>query len=92
MAMLNGGQRNCRRPNQHKRETKDARPKGVGSWHVTGGLKGDKLKEEAESRNDKPEDDDCDTGSDPREQSSLGGKEDARVRGRHHDRKMRLES
>lgn len=82
-AMLNRGHRNCSGPEQDERETEDARRKGLRSRRATRRLEGNKVKEEAEPRNDKPEADDRDTGSYPREEGALGGKEDAWVRGGH---------
>ena len=82
-AMLYRGHCNCSRPDQDERETEDLRRKGLGSRRARRRLQGNKVKEEAEPRNNKPETDDRDSGSYPCEEGALGGKEDTWVRGRH---------
>src|SRR6185436_12610808 len=83
--MLNRGHGNCGSPQQYKRETENARRKGVGSRRATSRLKSNELIEQSESRDNKTQDDDRDTGSYPGKKSALGGKEDARIRGGHRD-------
>ncbi len=52
--MLNGGDGNCNGPNQDKRKTENSRRKRIGSRRSTRRFEGNKLKEEAEPRDNKP--------------------------------------
>ena len=87
--MLNRGYSYCYCPKQDKQKSENARHKSVASWRATRRLEGNKLKEEAEPRDYEAQDDDRDTGSEPREESALGSKENAWVRGWHPGRQMR---